>query len=428
MIKRLQRRMILLVLCGLLLASAGLVAAINWINWNSLETQAHGILDLLAENDGQRPLMLDTEHRDFDGQEPPAPLEEERDRNSFFRDRKNRGDLRSATSLSSYFTAELDEDGGVCSWFSDRAELYTDDGIADLAAQIMAAGKDSGRIDTQFYRLVSREKGKLLIVVDQSLAMLDARRVLRLTVLLAVAEDALLSLGAIWLIRRMVKPVDEAMEKQKQFVWDASHELKTPLAVISANAEVLESEVGPSKPLEYIQSEVRRTDQLVQSLLTLARMEKGSVRAQHASFDLSHTVLSVALPFESAIFEAGKQLNTEVPEGIAYTGDAEMIKQLCVILLSNAQKYSDPHGVITLSLEAKGDKRILKVHNTGPAIPEEAQEKIFDRFYRVDSSHNREIAGNGLGLAIAQSIVKEHKGKITVASREGEGTTFTVIL
>ena len=428
MIKRLQRRMILLVLCGLLLASAGLVAAINWINWNSLETQAHGILDLLAENDGQRPLMLDTERRDFDGQEPPVPLDEEQDRNSFFRDRKNRGDLRSATSLSSYFTAELDEDGAVCSWFSDRAELYTDDGIADLAAQIISIGKDSGRIDTQFYRLVSREKGKLLIVVDQSLAMLDARRVLRLTVLLAVAEDALLSLGAIWLIRRMVKPVDEAMEKQKQFVWDASHELKTPLAVISANAEVLESEVGPSKPLEYIQSEVRRTDQLVQSLLTLARMEKGSVRAQHAPFDLSHTVLSVALPFESAIFEAGKQLNTEVPEGIAYTGDAEMIKQLCVILLSNAQKYSDPHGVITLSLEAKGDKRILKVHNTGPAIPEEAQEKIFDRFYRVDSSHNREIAGNGLGLAIAQSIVKEHKGKITVASREGEGTTFTVIL
>ena len=428
MIKRLQRRMILVVLCGLLLASAGMVAAINWINWNSLETQAHGILDLLAENDGQRPLTLDMERKDFDGQEPPAPLDEERDRNAFFRDRKNRGDLRSATSLSSYFTAELDENGAVSAWFSDRAELYTDEGIADLADQIVSAGKDSGRIDTQFYRLADRETGKLLIVVDQSLALQDARRVLRLTLLLAVAEDALLSLGAIWLIRRMVKPVDEAMEKQKQFVWDASHELKTPLAVISANAEVLESEVGPSKPLEYIQSEVRRTDQLVQSLLTLARMEKGSVQAQHVPFDLSHTVLSVALPFESAIFEAGKQLNTEVPDGIAYTGDPEMIKQLCVILLSNAQKYSDAHGIITLSLEARGDRRILKVHNTGPAIPEEAQQKIFDRFYRVDSSHNREIEGNGLGLAIAQSIVKEHKGKIAVASREGEGTTFTVML
>ena len=428
MIKRLQRRMILVVLCGLLLASAGMVAAINWINWNSLETQAHGILDLLAENDGQRPLTLDMERKDFDGQEPPTPLDEERDRNAFFRDRKNRGDLRSATSLSSYFTAELDENGAVCAWFSDRAELYTGEGIADLADQIVSAGKDSGRIDTQFYRVADRETGKLLIVVDQSLALQDARRVLRLTLLLAVAEDALLSLGAIWLIRRMVKPVDEAMEKQKQFVWDASHELKTPLAVISANAEVLESEVGPSKPLEYIQSEVRRTDQLVQSLLTLARMEKGSVQAQHVPFDLSHTVLSVALPFESAIFEAGKQLNTEVPDGIAYTGDPEMIKQLCVILLSNAQKYSDAHGIITLSLEARGDRRILKVHNTGPAIPEEAQQKIFDRFYRVDSSHNREIEGHGLGLAIAQSIVKEHKGKIAVASREGEGTTFTVML
>ena len=117
-----------------------------------------------------------------------------------------------------------------------------------------------------------------------------------------------------------------------------------------------------------------------------------------------------------------------MPDGIPYTGDPEMIKQLCVILLSNAQKYSDAHGVITLSLEARGDRRILKVHNTGPAIPEAAQQKIFDRFYRVDSSHNREIEGNGLGLAIAQSIVKEHKGKISVASREGVGTTFTVVL
>ena len=105
-----------------------------------------------------------------------------------------------------------------------------------------------------------------------------------------------------------------------------------------------------------------------------------------------------------------------------------MIKQLCVILLSNAQKYGDEHGVITVRLEARGEKRVLRVHNTGPAIPAEAQSRIFDRFYRVDSSHNSEVAGNGLGLAIARSIVEAHKGKITVSSAEGEGTAFTVTL
>ena len=105
-----------------------------------------------------------------------------------------------------------------------------------------------------------------------------------------------------------------------------------------------------------------------------------------------------------------------------------MIKQLAVILLSNAQKYSDDGGKIRLSLETKGERRILKVHNTGPTIPPEAQARIFDRFYRVDSSHNREIEGNGLGLAIAKSIVEAHKGKIAVHSAEGEGTAFTVTL
>ena len=114
--------------------------------------------------------------------------------------------------------------------------------------------------------------------------------------------------------------------------------------------------------------------------------------------------------------------------GITCVGDVDMIKQLTVILLSNAQKYSDNGGKIDITLETKGEKRVLKVHNTGPAIPPESQERIFDRFYRVDSSHNREIEGNGLGLAIAKSIVQAHKGKITVHSASNEGTTFTVTL
>ena len=417
MIRRLQKRMILLVVCGLLLASAGLVFAVNWINWRSIRSQAEGILDMLAENDGK---MDDA--APFGGQpigDPDGPRGRGRGRGN---------DLRSAANLISSYTIRLDGEGGVTSWSSDRGGFYTAEDMSALAESVLARGDDSGHIDTQFYRLIPCDEGQMLIVVDQRLAIQDAYRVLRLTCLFAVVEDALLCAGAYWLIRRMVKPVDEAMEKQKQFVWDASHELKTPLAVISANAEALAGEVGGSKSLEYIQSEVQRTDRLIQSLLTLARMEKGTVKAEHQRFDLSRTLLSVALPFESAVFEAGKTLNTDIPDGVSYTGDAEMIKQLCVILLSNAQKYSGDHGVITLSLEARGDKRLIRVHNTGPAIPKEAQSKIFDRFYRVDSSHNSEIPGNGLGLAIAQSIVDAHRGKIAVTSEEGAGTTFTVML
>ena len=428
MIRRLRRRMILVVLAGLLLASAGLVAAINWMNWNSLEQQADQVLDMLAENNGQRPMPFDGESQRApvrpEGTQPPERgLWEQK----YIRNRGSKA-LMNAASMTNFYTAVIDEGGQVLSWYSDRTDLYTDQEIADMALWAVQAGRDRGRNDTRFYCLTEKDGERLLIVVDSRLEIQNAESVLRLTVLVAVIEDALLSLGAVWLIRRMVKPVDEAMEKQKQFVWDASHELKTPLAVISANAEALSAEVGESKPLEYIQSEVQRTDKLIQNLLTLARMEKGTVQAQHAKFDLSRAVMEVALPFESAVFEAGKTMNMDIPDGIEYTGDGEMIKQLAVILLSNAQKYSDEGGTIDLSLEVKGEKRLLKVHNTGPAISEADQQKIFDRFYRVDSSHNRDIEGNGLGLAIAQSIVAIHKGKITVHSAEGEGTTFTVIL
>ena len=436
MIRRLRRRMILVVLTGLLLASAGLVTAINWMNWNSLETQAGQVLDRLAENNGQRPtgknratdaLTLPSDS-DFDkDREAPsdAPAIMEQDRIGF---RGRTSNSMNAASLSNYFTATLDDEGCVTAWNSERADLYTDADVSAIASFAIASGKETGRTGSQYYRLTNQDGKRLLIVVDRSLEIQNAESVMRLTTLVAVIEDALLSAGAVWLIFRLVKPVDEAMEKQKQFVWDASHELKTPLAVISANADVLAAEMGESKPLQYIQSEVRRTDSLIQNLLTLARMEKGTVQAAREKFDLSRAVLEVALPFEAAVFDEGKTLDMDVPEGIEYTGDGEMIKQLTVILLSNAEKYSDDGGTIRVSLEAKGDKRILKVFNTGPAIPPEAQERIFDRFYRVDSSHNREVEGNGLGLAIARSIVDAHKGKITVHSNQGEGTEFTVIL
>ena len=438
MIRRLRRRMILLVLCGLLLASAGLVFAINYMNWTSLTSQAAGVLEMLSENNGQRPSPLERwegggreklPDREEGGREEIAPPQMFPGRQGDWDGKRGRSDtLMNAANLSNSYTIYLDREDNVTGWFSDRPDLYSDEDIQALAAAALSRGGSNGRVDTQFYRLIEQDEGKLLIVVDERLEMQSARNVLRVTLLVALAEDALLSVGAVLLIRRMVKPVDEAMEKQKQFVWDASHELKTPLAVISANAEVLAGEVGESKPLQYIQSEVERTDHLLQNLLTLARMEKGTAAPRHEKFDLSRALLSVALPFESSVFEAGKTMEINIPDDISFTGDEEMIKQLAVILLSNAEKYSNPGGRIVLSLEARGEKRVLKVHNTGPAIPAQAQERIFDRFYRVDSSHNREIAGNGLGLAIARQIVDAHKGKITVQSAEGEGTVFTVTL
>ena len=285
-------------------------------------------------------------------------------------------------------------------------------------------------MDTQYYSLMDDESsdGQLLVVLDARLEYISAYRMLRTTVLVAASACVVLSLGAYLLIRRMLRPVQESIDRQKQFVWDASHEFKTPLAVISANAEVLTRELGPNEYLGYIQSEVRRTDNLVQSLLTLARMDKGTVTAEMKRIDLSEALLEVVLPFESTVFEAGRTLETGIADGVWIKGDRAMLQQLVVILLSNALKYSNEGGLIRLTLAQKGHGAIITVYNTGSGIAPENLEKIFDRFYREDISHSHEVEGNGLGLSIAKTIVQLHNGRIHAESEYGKDAVFIVTL
>ncbi len=426
MIRKLRVRMTLMVIAVLILVSAGIVLATHLSGERNIAAQAQETLSVLTENNGTAESRKDN---------PPPKPDEDDDGNRFDRKNDRRGgrgmlpEIRSGgdaakAGLSSSYTVTLNEDGSVAAWTSDRADLYSDEQIADVAAAALAQGTDAGRIGTQFYRKTSDG----LVVLDARLDFLNASNTLRSTILIAAVSCVLLSLLAWLLIRRMVRPVEDAFNKQKQFVSDASHELKTPLAVISANAEVLEQDIGENEYLGYIRSEVRRTDTLVNSLLTLARLDKGTAETVMKPFDLSHALLDVILPFESTVFEAGKTMEADIPDGITCTGSEEQIKQLAVILLSNALKYSDEGGKIEVSLKAKGKQREIRVFNTGSAISPADREHIFDRFWRADPAHGRETGGHGLGLAIAKTITDAHHGKIAVESREGFGTAFTVTL
>ena len=439
MIKRLRLRMTLMVIAVLILVSTGIVLAIHIANQRSIKSQAESTLSVLAQNSGARTTAEPNgEAPAGRGETPPPKPSDDDDGKTFSRmnknQRGNRGqpaslrNSREAASLSNSYTITLNEDGSVASWTSDRTDLYSDEQVASIAESILAEGRDCGRIGTQFYQKVEKDGQTLLIVLDARMEYLSASNVLRSTILIAAAACVLLSFLAWLLIRRMVHPVEEAFTRQKQFVSDASHELKTPLAVISANAEVLEQEIGENEYLGYIRSEVKRTDTLVRNLLTLARLDRNGQKAEMARFDLSHALLDVTLPFESTVFEAGKTLEIDIPDGIDCVGNEEMIKQLAVILLSNALKYSDDGGQIKISLKAHGKQREIRVFNTGKAIAPEDQEKIFDRFWRADPAHGRDTGGHGLGLAIARTIVETHRGRITVDSRKGFGTAFTVTL
>ncbi|CAM3914963.1 HAMP domain-containing sensor histidine kinase [Cohnella lubricantis] len=249
---------------------------------------------------------------------------------------------------------------------------------------------------------------------------------------------AVVMLGVIFLVSRYfasrsIAPVKEAFDKQKQFIADASHELKTPLAVINTNADVLlangeDTIREQAKWLHRIKSETERMKTLTNELLYLTEMEDARSRRMHIPFDWSEAVESVILTMEAVIFEKNLALEYDIEPGLTVTGSSEQMKQVTMILLDNAIKYANSQGSIQLTLKKHQGHILLSVSNTGPGIPPEHLGKIFDRFYRADPSRSRQNGGYGLGLAIAKSIVQQHRGKIYARSVPNEKTTFFVQL
>jgi len=232
---------------------------------------------------------------------------------------------------------------------------------------------------------------------------------------------------------KSIKPIKEAFDKQKQFIADASHELKTPLAVINTNIDVLLSngEEGinsQSKWLYYIKSEAERMTKLTNDLLYLAQIDYSDIKMIFANFNLSETIENVILTMEAVTFENNILLQYEIEPDIITYGNSEQIKQVGMILLDNAVKYTNRKGIIYISLKKYPNNSVLSVTNTGEGISEEHIDKIFGRFYRTDKSRTRAGGGYGLGLAIAKTIIELHGGKISVKSVLRESTTFRVEL
>ena len=224
--------------------------------------------------------------------------------------------------------------------------------------------------------------------------------------------------------KAIVTPVEEAFEKQKQFISDASHELKTPIAVIEANADVLESKIGNNKWLTYIQNESQSMNKLVNDLLTLAKMENINI-SNNEKFDISKEVRMSVAVFESMIYEKKIELETNIKEGIEFNGDKEDIKHIISILLDNAIKHTEENKKIHINVTKEKNEIKIEVKNQGEPIPEQEREKIFERFYRIDKARNRNEKRYGLGLSIAKRIVDKYNGSIYAISKDGF-TSFIV--
>ncbi|WP_159885697.1 sensor histidine kinase [Paenibacillus puerhi] len=229
---------------------------------------------------------------------------------------------------------------------------------------------------------------------------------------------------------RSIAPVQDAFDKQKQFIADASHELKTPLAIIQTNADVLlankeETIASQIKWLHYMKSETERMSKLTGDLLYLTRMEDAAEAAAiTALFSASEAAENVILTMEAVIFEKRISLEYDIEPNVFVRGNAEQFKQVVMILLDNAIKYTNPEGAIRVILKKQHHDVMLSVGNTGEGIAPEHLDRIFDRFYRTDPSRTRALGGYGLGLSIAKAIVEQHKGKLFAKSVRNEWTTF----
>ena len=300
--------------------------------------------------------------------------------------------------------------------------------IENMAIKISKKKTENGFIENYIYKVSKgRNDSKIVMLMKNENVI---KRIRIIFVLSGIA--CLVVLIITYFISRnvstiIVRPVEETIEKQKQFISDASHELKTPLAVIEANADVLESEVGSSKWMGYIQSEISSMDKLINNLLLLAKTEREPSLNINEEINLSEEIMLTCSMFESMAYEKSIKINYNIEDDVKIGAYREDIKQVVSILVDNAIKHTKEDGNIFIELQKERNGVLIQVKNEGEPIPDGERNKIFERFYRVDKSRNRKEKRYGLGLAIAKSIVEKYNGKIDVLCQNSV-TNFRVFI
>lgn len=298
-----------------------------------------------------------------------------------------------------------------------------------ILEEAQATGKPSGVLQERELRYLKLEEkpGVEYAFMDISGELQTLSRLATTCVIIFLVGSGVFFFISVFLARWATWPVEQAWEQQRQFVADASHELKTPLTVILTNAEMLVQDDRDEQDRIRFASSIlvmsRQMRGLVEELLDQARVDNDAVRAEWKRVDLSKLVSDAVLPFEPVYFEAGRSLDSQIQPGIGITGSPRHLRQVVEILLDNGCKYSTPGGTVVLRLERSHRGCLLSVTSPGTALTQQQCVDVFKRFYRVDSARKMD-SSYGLGLSIAKGIVEQHKGKIWVQSQEGQNTFF----
>jgi len=372
-------------------------------------------------------------HRDIDMQLHKISQFNQKPKEDFKEPKPNDDNTQSSQDRSLSFSLITDKEGTIISSFSIFA--MDEDSFENAKKVALSKNSTTGefKLDGTHWAYIteSYDAGHRIVFLD-----ITSQQGILTNLIYTFLAVAFVTLIFIFFISRFfanktIQPIKNAFDKQKQFIADASHELKTPLAVINTNVDVLltngEDNIKEgSKWLYYIKSEVERMTKLTNDLLYLTQVDYSDINMIFSDFNLSEAVENVLLTMEAVIFENNISLQYNIDPNLKTYGNSEQIKQVVMILLDNALKYTNSMGSVTVNLKKYQNNILLSVANTGKGIPEECMDEIFDRFYRIDKSRSRNNGGYGLGLAIAKAIVKQHKGKISVKSILGEKTIFSV--
>ena len=411
MIRKLKSKIFLLIMISLATITLGIIVLFTYYNYkNTINTSTFFMNRVFGEQ--ERENMQLTDRRNVNNGEPTNSLDNE----NIIEQRPQ------PPEIDGFYSVIIGKSGVI------DTDNKNSDEIKKYALDAVKKGNETGILGKYIYQVEKqRENETRVILVENEEAILRIKILIAGAIAISFFALIIIYIAAKKVSELIVKPVEETFSKQVQFISDASHELKTPLAVIEANADVIENEQGRSKWLTYIQNEIESMNKLINELLLLAKIENVDSLILKEEFDISQEAEMITSMFESMAYEKQVKIETNIQKNIKMIGTKEDIEHILSTLIDNAIKHTKENNKIEVELKKEKENIIIKVKNEGEPIPKDERNKIFERFYRVDKARNRNEKRYGLGLAIAKSIVEKYKGTIEVNCENGI-TTFKVLL
>lgn len=416
MIKKLRKQFILVAMGSMAAVLFLILASLNIANYRSVLTRSDRILRMLSENDGKFPPdFMFRERVPGEKAEPRVPY-----------------GLSVETPFDTrYFSVKADETGTIFSVDTGRITAVQTVDAIEIAGKVLKSGRQKGFYGNYRFYIREGDGDRLLVFVDCQKELQGWKRLAILSAGLSVLGMAAVFALVLIFSKRVFRPVEESYRKQKQFITDASHELKTPITVISANVDLLEMGEKPQQWIGSIRNQIERLRNLTEQLVTLSRLEEedGLVMTK---CNLTKLTGQAAELFSPLAKRENKRLETDLAPEVFCTGNEDKLTQMLHLLLDNALKYTPENGSVTICLEKqKNGKARLRMQNQlleNSGIKPGEQEELFERFYRTDASRSSRTGGSGIGLSIVKAIVDRHKGKARAFSTDGKTICFEIIL